>query len=399
MSSLHASYFGELRINGEKLGRRDDLLAKAIYRNLPPLRGGKGTKWPSGDDLKSFKDLNEDVYNDLIQKDIEKDGKKVPFNQRFKKVLDQMVKDSFIMEREGAYAKSKERRLESDGKEAHYYPAIQDELERFWALEDGREYHHRHRFLAVLDTHHEGGVATGEWARPDITVVGGKVLPYLPSKFVDVHTFEVKIGLPLIGIYEALAHRRSSHYASVLYIWHEGGERPDASQISSVVREATKQGIGVMLLEQYDDYSQWRELTEPVRYEPDPQVLNDFLRRQSDRDDFGLKLQTWIHQPDNHKPPVREKDAELLMFTTEQLIVAKEIIKRLENSDEEYLSSKDFPEYQDSGDVFNKVRTALSDAELIQFKSGKVSKANGKLFELDRTDFEEVTTENSDSAT
>ena len=386
MSKQWASYLGELRVNGERLGRRDDLLAKTIYRHLPPLRGGK-VRWPSRDDLRSSDELNGKVYSELAGSGIEVDGKP-PFNRRFKMVLNLMIRDDFVIEREGSYARSNSR-LESSMTEIHYYPAIQNELDRFWAEESGREYHQRHRFLAVLDTHHAGRATTGAWARPDLTAVGGKVLPFLPGKFVDVHTFEVKFGLPLHGIYEALAHRRCSHYSSVLCIWREEWDRPDASQISTVVKEASKQGIGLMLLDQYDDYSQWQELAEPIRHEPDPQALNDFLQQQAGRDGFGNELQSWIQRPDHVIPSVRAKDAELLMFTTDELNAAKNIIERIDDSKEQDMLSREFREFRESPEMFDKVRYQLRNAGLIRTPRGKIGKANWQLFDSKQSDVDE----------
>lgn len=381
MSNPHASYFGELRLNGERLGRRDDLLAKTIYRHLPPLRKGN-VRWLSRDDLRTYDDLNRKVYDELLNSGIEVDGKP-PFNRRFKILLDLMVRDHFLVKKKNSYARS-ECRLEKDKKEEHYYPAIQDELTRFWALARGREYHHRHRLLAVLDTHHAGPAATGAWSRPDLTVVGGKVLPFLPGKFVDVHTFEVKLGMPLIGIYESLAHRRCSHYSSVLCIWREELNRPDALAISAMVKEATKQGVGLMLLNQYDDYSQWEELAEPTRHEPDPQALNDFLQQHERRNGFGKKLQSWIQRPDQEIPQVRIEDVELLMFTTEELNIAKSIIERLSNAKEEELLLKEFPESGESPEAFTNVRNQLHRVGFIRKPRSKIGKANWQLFELEQ---------------
>ena len=97
-------------------------------------------------------------------------------------------------------------RCDEDKKEADYYKPLMRELWLNWAEKRGREYHLRQRFLRVLDTSQGGRAAHGRWTRPDITLLGGKVLPYLPGKFLDVITFEVKLGMPIDGLYEALAH-------------------------------------------------------------------------------------------------------------------------------------------------------------------------------------------------
>ena len=333
-------------------------------------------RWPSRDDLRTIEELGLSVYGELSNAGIEVDGKP-PFNRRFNMVLKLMVSDqfNFLIRKEDSFARSNSR-LELSKTEIHYYPAIQDELNRFWALETGREYHHRHRLIAVLDTYHAGRAATGAWARPDLTAVGRKVLPFLPGKFVDVHTYEVKFGLPLLGIYEALAHRRFSHYSSVLCIWREEWDRPDACSISTVAKEAVKQGIGLILLNQYDDYSQWQELAEPTRHEPDPQALNDFLQQQERRDGFGHKLRTWLHRPDHVMPQVCIEDAELLMFTTDELNIAKRIIERLSDSEEEELPSREWTEFQESPDLFKKVRYKLNHAGFIRIRQHKIGKAD-----------------------
>ena len=82
----------------------------------------------------------------------------------------------------------------------------------------------------------------GRWARPDLTLLGGKVLPYLPGKFLDVITFEVKLGMPVEGLYEALAHRRRANFAYVICIYPEHWGPPDPTEQATIVAEATRQG-------------------------------------------------------------------------------------------------------------------------------------------------------------
>ena len=372
------SFLGALRISESILGRRDELLVKAIYRSLPPLRGD-GTRYGSSQDVSPQRQIRESVYQELIEQRIEPQDK-LAFNRRFKVALELLIANGFVTQLARGYARSKSRR-DYPKKETEFYPAIRQELKRHWATGEGRAYHQRHRFLAVLDTHHGGRARTGAWARPDITVVGGKILPYLPGKFVDVHTFEVKEWVPLIGIYEALAHRRCSHYASVMYVWREEWDPIEPKAISTLVKEAANQGIGVMLLRQYDDYSQWDELIEPMRYEPDPQALNDFLHQHANRDGFGKNLQDWLHRPDHIIPGVREEDSEYLMFTTTEQELAKTIIRALNRSDGE-LRSDVFPDYHEAREVFDKVRKRLNDAGLIRTTRGKIRKASDLLFHV-----------------
>ncbi len=372
------SFLGDMKLDGSTLGRRDELLVKAAYRALPPLRG-ESTRHGSSQDVMPQKVISELVYAELVGEQVEPEGR-VTFRHRIERALRLLVSNGFVSELDNGYARSKGRRG-LPKKEVGFYPALRQEIKRHWAVQEGREYHLRHRFLEVLDTHHGGRAKTGAWARPDITVVGGKILPYLPGKFVDVHTFEVKEWVPLIGIYEALAHRRCSHYSSVLFIWREEWDPIEPKAISTLVKEAANQGIGIMLLRQYDDYSQWEELLEPIRHEPDPQALNDFLRQQAGREGFGRKLQDWLQQPDHVVPPACEEDTEYLMFTTEEQNLAKRMIRELNDSKHE-LYSRIFPEYHESREMFDRVRYQLKNAGLIQAPRGKIRKANELLFQV-----------------
>ena len=265
-----------------------------------------------------------------------------------------------------------------DGSETSYYEPIRRELELYWAEQPKREYHLRQRFLRVLDTHHRGRGRDGRWARPDLTLLGGKVLPYLPGKFLDVITFEVKLGMPVEGLYEALAHRRRANFAYVVCVCPKHWGPPDPAEQATMVAEATRQGVGVMLVRQEDDFGLWNELVEPVRHETDPQHLHDFLETHCDRGDCLSELRSWLERGSFELPPVTDSQLRRLPLTTDELAVARSMVAMIADSDEGWGLSN-FRELA-SDRVLGHARDVLKQAEFIEtVQGGAIRRARSTL--------------------
>ena len=290
-------HYGEM-----DLGRREENQVKEFYRKVPPT-GGR-------DNRIGRKELQEFLRIG---------------NSDFKWIQEKLLEKGLIGTVQGGGIFRTPRGDETNF-ENFYYPPIMRELEQRWAEQPGREYHLRHRFLRVLNTSQGGRRPDGKWARPDITLLGGKVLPYLPGKFLDVITFEVKWGIPVEGLYEALAHRRRAY---MLCVYPESWEEPDAALIASVTAEATRQGLGIIIARQEDDFVLWEEIVRPERYSPDPQELHDFLERQCDSDECLKDLEVWLQRSSSEMPEVTYRDLCRLDLTKEELDIARNISERL----------------------------------------------------------------------
>jgi hypothetical protein len=86
--------------------------------------------------------------------------------------------------------------------EAELYPPIRNTLETFWAKERQIEP------LAVEITVAQGRRRTGgRWTRPDLVSAAVRTYRYLPGKYMEVVTFEVKPfdTIDVTAVYEALA--------------------------------------------------------------------------------------------------------------------------------------------------------------------------------------------------
>ena len=199
-----------------ELGRKDEEGVRAFYQEIPSGGGRENTIGP------------------VVLR--EKLGIEKPEFERRKKTLQDYGLIATV-QGGGIY-----RLPRDDGSEISYYKPIRRELELYWAEQPKREYHLRQRFLRVLDTHHGGARPDGRWARPDATLIGGKVLPYLPGKFLDVITFEVKLGMPVEGLYEALAHRRRANFAYVICVYPEHWDPPGARRAGNAGRGGNASG-------------------------------------------------------------------------------------------------------------------------------------------------------------
>jgi protein tyrosine phosphatase (PTP) superfamily phosphohydrolase (DUF442 family) len=165
--------------------------------------------------------------------------------------------------------------------EADLYPAIKATLETFWAKERQIEP------LAVEITASQGRKATGgRWTRPDLVSVAVRTYRYLPGKYMEVVTFEVKPAdaITVTAVYEALAHLRSATHAYVIFHVPDDSSDSTAQVIDEARRVGRAHGVGVITMSDPKDWETWNELEEARRVEPDPERLDEFISVQLGQD-------------------------------------------------------------------------------------------------------------------
>ena len=111
-----------------------------------------------------------------------------------------------------------------------------------------------------------------------------RVFPHVPGKFFDLITFELKAlnGINVTAVFEALAHRRAATQA---YVWlHVPKSAADDEDIAGVLErvedEARRHGVGLIVAETPDVYETWDIRLRAVRFDPDPEFLNEFIAQQ-----------------------------------------------------------------------------------------------------------------------
>jgi hypothetical protein len=135
----------------------------------------------------------------------------------------------------------------------------------------------------------------GIWSRPDITSVEVRTFAYVPGKFLEVVTFEVKPAgvINVQAVYEALAHRRAATRAYVLFHVPADLRAQFQEVIDEISEVARAHGVGVVTAEDPGHYETWEERVEAQRVEPDPARLDEFISTQlseSAKSDISLRL-------------------------------------------------------------------------------------------------------------
>lgn len=172
--------------------------------------------------------------------------------------------------------------------ERDLYEPVAAVLRGPWA-KDSRFRHHVVEVTASQGRRNTGGT----WTRPDIVVAALRVFPFLPGKFFDLITFEIKPvwALNVTAVYEALAHRRA---ATQSYVWlHSADLVADHETLARITEEAERHGIGLIVATDPTDYNSWDIRVDPSRVEPDPETLNEFIALQIS-DGAKDELAAWV---------------------------------------------------------------------------------------------------------
>lgn len=162
-------------------------------------------------------------------------------------------------------------------REIQLYKPMAAVIRRDWARD------RRARPLAVEITALQGRRSTGGiWSRPDIVSIELNTYDYVPGKYLEVVTFEVKHidSVNVQAVYEALSHRRSATHSNVLIY----APNPQGEELYEIIADpmalARSHGIGLIVAGKPDDYDTWIEWEEAKRVQPDPSWLNDFIKTQ-----------------------------------------------------------------------------------------------------------------------
>ena len=129
-------------------------------------------------------------------------------------------------------------------------------------------------------------VTGGTWTRPDITAVSVRTFQYLPIKYFDVWTFEVKPieALDVTAVFEAASHAsRATRSYALLQVSGEATESYETEVIERCVSEAARLRVGLILFSAESDFKTWDTKVEAPRLETAPEALNEFVGYLSEK--------------------------------------------------------------------------------------------------------------------
>jgi len=151
------------------------------------------------------------------------------------------------------------------------------------ALRDGWSKTLPHSRFLVQITGRQGRKSTGGmWTRPDITVVMVDTYAYVPGKFIEVITYEIKAAeyWNVSGVFEAASHSRFATQTYLLIHAPEGlGSVPEEQRVR-LQEECARFGIGLGFCQDPVSYDTYDFVVEPERRQPDPAEMNRFITQQ-----------------------------------------------------------------------------------------------------------------------
>jgi len=162
-------------------------------------------------------------------------------------------------------------------RELDLYQPVAAVLQGGWA----RDERFRHSITHI--TASQGRRSTGgTWTRPDIVVVALRIFPYLPGKFCDVITFEIKpsSAIDVTAVYESLAHRRAATQSYAFFHCPIDREDAESENLDRIQEECERHGIGMIVARDPGDYSTWIERAEAERVAAEPSRVNELIAVQ-----------------------------------------------------------------------------------------------------------------------
>jgi hypothetical protein len=160
-------------------------------------------------------------------------------------------------------------------KEAELYEPLRQWLADEWGKEvEGGDFFE----VLVTGTPRKKKRASGQWSRPDVTVVQVSSYEFLPQPVLEVTTFEVKKNSDaenIRSVYEAAAHSRWAHFSYLVT------EVPNSEHVfpERFVSELERFNIGLIFM--WKEKGKWsfeEQEWETDRLNPEPAELNGLLK-------------------------------------------------------------------------------------------------------------------------
>ncbi len=146
-------------------------------------------------------------------------------------------------------------------------------------------------------TAYQGPASTGgKWTRPDIVLISVNTFSYLPGKFLDIISFELKLEseFKVSGVFETAAHSRfatKSYYC--VYLANDWDD--DNPEYERIRLECERFGIGLMYFTDPTKYDTYEIISEPERRSPDPFDMDEFISVQIRNQNSKRKISELLH--------------------------------------------------------------------------------------------------------
>ncbi|GGZ43328.1 hypothetical protein [Asticcacaulis endophyticus] len=163
-------------------------------------------------------------------------------------------------------------------REANLYEPARKVIDNSWAKAENYD-----EYVVSITATRGRAYTGGKWTRPDISILAIKAYPYLPHRYFEIVTFEVKPKdqTTVEGVFEALSHQQFATRSYAIFHVPDLNQNevfldkfPDGQRILATAR---KHGIGVILATDIEDWETWDEILSAEKTIPDPEQANRFI--------------------------------------------------------------------------------------------------------------------------
>lgn len=177
------------------------------------------------------------------------------------------------------------KQIQSSPESALYEPVYQA-LKKYWIPELFPKF----TDFEIQITANQGSKNTGGvWTRPDLAVFGYGAYRFFPGRTYELISFEVKKAdsTDVRTVFEAKGHMRKASRSYVVCI----GKLKEETQRE--LREiALSQKVGFIVAPDEKDFESWEVLVDPIRCEPDPMWIDEFVG-QNFSEDQQRRIESW----------------------------------------------------------------------------------------------------------
>lgn len=175
-------------------------------------------------------------------------------------------------------------------RELNLYEPFAKTLDDRYAKEEGLEDH-----FTQITALQGRRITGGKWTRPDVTLVAVRSFEFMPGKYLEVISFEVKpsVASALEGVFEALAHSVFAHRSYLAVQVPDSYSKNPSQDLERTSAECARHGIGLYTFTDARDFDTFDPLQDAVRKNPDPSKVNEFIATQIDAKNKTL-VKKWL---------------------------------------------------------------------------------------------------------
>lgn len=178
-------------------------------------------------------------------------------------------------------------------REVELYQPVHDFLEQRFRERLRPPYGDLRSISAVTAT--AGGSGTGQWSKPDLSLVSLWRRKYAMTWSLDLHGFEVKTqkGCNPAAVHEALSHAAHVHYSHL--VWHHPEWNETRAECARIKERCERYGVGLITFGDPENSDSFAVRVAGDRHEPLGAAVDEFIETRFP-ESLRQQLNGWIEE-------------------------------------------------------------------------------------------------------